>query len=64
MAPERSNYGDDSFTEQKIADSGILEDLKALGPDLGEDILALLQEVAAKGKPYDDRTMVVWQNLR
>ena len=54
-----SEYGDDSFTEERVQQSGILDDIKALGPNLGEDALALMQEVMGKGKPYDDRTMVV-----
>ncbi len=62
MAPELSNYGDDSFTEQRIEESGLLEDLKSLGPDSGPEILALLQEIMSKGKPYDDRTMMVRQD--
>ena len=57
--PDSSVYGDDSFTEERIEKSGILDDIKALGPNLGKDALVLIQEVMGKGKPYDDRTMVV-----
>lgn len=60
--PNASEYGDDSFTEERIQQSGILDDIKALGPNLGADALALMQEVMGKGKPYDDRSMVVCFN--
>ena len=59
MAPEFSEYGDESFTDERIQESGLLDDIKALGPDSGQDILALIEEVVSKGKPYDDRSMVV-----
>ena len=59
MANDPSDFGDDSFTEERIEQSGLIDDIKALGPNLGEDALALIQEVMGKGKPYDDRTMVV-----
>ena len=54
-----SNYGDDSFTEAKVKQSGLLDDIKALGPNLGKDALTWLEKVASKGKPYDDRTFLV-----
>ena len=62
MGPEASEYGDESFTDERIYESGLLDDIKALGSDSGEDIMALIEEVISKGKPYDDRTMVVCQN--
>ncbi|KAL9120964.1 MAG: hypothetical protein Q9187_002483, partial [Circinaria calcarea] len=57
--PDASEYGDASFTEERIEESGLLDDIKALGPNVGADALALIQEVMGKGKPYDDRTMVM-----
>ena len=54
-----SNYGDDSFTDEKVRQTGILDDLKALGPNIGEDALTLIQKVMSKDQPYDDRTFLV-----
>ena len=56
---EESSYGDDSFSEEKVKQSGLLDDIKALGPNLGESALTLLDEVKGQGKPYDDRTFLV-----
>lgn len=56
---DTSNYGDDSFTEPKVKQSGLLDDLKALGPDIGKSALTLLEKVMSKGEPYDDRTFLV-----
>ena len=56
---DESNYGDDSFTEAKVKQSGLLDDIKALGPNLGKDALTLFEKVASTGKPYDDRTFLV-----
>lgn len=56
---DESNCGDDSFTEAKVKQSGLLDDTKALGPNLGKDVLTLFEKVASKGKPYDDRTFLV-----
>ena len=58
-AEDPSNYGDDSFTEAKVEQSGLLEDLKALGPDIGKDAMTLIEKVMTKGQPYDDRTFLV-----
>ena len=54
-----SNYGDDSFTDEKVKQSGLLDDLKALGPNIGQDAMTLLEKVMSKGEPYDDRTFLV-----
>ena len=54
-----SNYGDDSFTEAKVKQSGLMDDLKAIGPNIGQDALTLIEKVASKGEPYDDRTFLV-----
>ncbi|KAK0508750.1 hypothetical protein JMJ35_009026 [Cladonia borealis] len=56
---DESNYGDDSFTEAKVKQSGLLDNIKALGPNLGKDALTLLEKIANKGKPYDDRTFLM-----
>ena len=56
---DESNYGDDSFTEARIKQSGLLDDIKALGPNLGKDALTLLEKAASTGKLYDDRTFLV-----
>ena len=56
---DESTYGDESFTEAKVKQSGLLDDIKALGPNLGKDALTLFEKVASKGKPYDDRTFLV-----
>lgn len=61
---QESSYGDDSFSEAKVKQSGLLDDITALGPNLGEAALTLLDEVAGKGKPYDDRTFLVGLDLR
>lgn len=55
-----SNYGDDSFTDAKVKQSGLLDDLKALGPNIGKDAMTLLEKVMSKGEPYDDRTFLVY----
>ncbi|KAL8711250.1 MAG: hypothetical protein Q9220_004395 [cf. Caloplaca sp. 1 TL-2023] len=54
-----SEYGDDSFTDQTVKKSGLLDDLKALGPDIGKDAMTLLEKVMSKGEPYDDRTFLM-----
>ena len=54
-----SNYGDDSFTDAKVKQSGLLDDLKAIGPNIGSDALTLLEKVMTSGEPYDDRTFLV-----
>lgn len=56
---ESSNYGDDSFTDAKVKQSGLLDYLKALGPNIGKDAMTLLEKVMSKGEPYDDRTFLV-----
>ena len=53
------SYGDDSFTESRLKKTGLLDDVKALGPDLGKDALTLIEKLASTGKPYDDRTFLV-----
>lgn len=54
-----SNYGDESFTDAKVKQSGLFDDLTALGPDIGRDAMTLLEKVITKGEPYDDRTFLV-----
>ena len=54
-----SNYGDDSFTDAKVEQTGLMDDLKAIGPNLGQDALTLIEKVMSKGQPYDDRTFLV-----
>ena len=54
-----SNYGDSSFTDAKVKQSGLVDDLKALGPNLGRDVLTLIEKVSSEGEPYDDRTFLV-----
>lgn len=56
---EESSYGDSSFTEAKVKQSGLLDDLEALGPNIGKDALTLIEKVASTGEPYDDRTFLV-----
>ncbi|KAL8897030.1 MAG: hypothetical protein Q9207_007419, partial [Kuettlingeria erythrocarpa] len=56
---EPSNYGDDSFTDAKVKQSGLMDDLKALGPNIGKDAITLLEKVMSKGEPYDDRTFLM-----
>ena len=58
-----SNYGDDSFTDTKVKQSGILDDLKAIGPNIGSDALTLVEKVMTSGEPYDDRTFLVGHAL-
>ena len=60
---EQSSYGDTSFTEAKVKQSGLLDDLKAIGPDIGKDALTLIEKVTSKGEPYDDRTYLVHKSL-
>ena len=48
MSPDASEYGDESFTYEKIHGSGLLDDIKALGPDSGQDIRALIEDVMSK----------------
>ncbi|KAL8627546.1 hypothetical protein Q9189_006747 [Teloschistes chrysophthalmus] len=54
-----SNYGDDSFTEVQVKKAGLLDDLKALGPDIGKDAMTLIEKIMSKGEPYDDRTFLM-----
>lgn len=54
-----SNYGDDSFTDVQVKKAGLLDDLKALGPDIGKDAMTLIEKIMSKGEPYDDRTFLV-----
>ena len=54
-----SNYGDESFTDAQVKQSGLLDDLKAIGPNIGSDALTLLEKVMTSGEPYDDRTFLV-----
>ena len=56
---ESSSFGDESFTEAKVKQSGLLDDLKAIGPNIGKDALTLVEKVASTGEPYDDRTYLV-----
>ena len=56
---EESSYGDDSFTESKLKKSGLLDDVKALGPNLGKDALTLIEKLAVTGQPYEDRSYLV-----
>ncbi|KAI4129585.1 MAG: hypothetical protein LQ338_002159 [Usnochroma carphineum] len=56
---DASNYGDDSFTDAKVRQSGLLDDLKALGPNIGKDAMTLMDKVMTKGEPYDDRTFLM-----
>ena len=56
---DESNYGDDSYTEAKVKQSGLLDNIKRLDSNLGKDVLTLLEKIASKGKPYDDRTFMV-----
>ena len=56
---QESSYGDDSFSEAKVKQSGLLDDIKAIGPNLEKAALTLLEEVTSTGKPYDDRTFLV-----
>lgn len=60
---DASNYGDDSFTDAKVRQSGLLDDLKALGPNIGKDAMTLMDKVMTKGEPYDDRTFLVCQRV-
>ncbi|KAL8768874.1 MAG: hypothetical protein Q9194_005595 [Teloschistes cf. exilis] len=53
-----SNYGDDSFTDVQVKKAGLLDDLKALGPDIGKDAMTLIEKIMSKGEPYDDRTFL------
>ena len=54
-----SNYGDESFNDTTVKQSGLLDDLKAIGPNIGSDALTLLEKVMTTGEPYDDRTFLV-----
>ncbi|KAL8910281.1 MAG: hypothetical protein Q9171_004404 [Xanthocarpia ochracea] len=58
-----SNYGDDSFTDAQVKKAGLLDHLKALGPNLGKDAMTLVEKIMSKGEPYDDRTFLVGSNL-
>ena len=54
-----SNYGDASFTDEVVEQTGLMDDLKALGPNIGKDAMTLIEKVMSKGEPYDDRTFLV-----
>jgi len=58
-APSKSDYGDESLNDDTLEETGLLDDLKAMGPNLGENILALVEKAFAEGKPIDDKTMLV-----
>lgn len=52
--------GEESYGDPKALSTGIVEDLKAIGvKGIGGDLQTLLEVVMAKGKPVDDKQMVV-----
>jgi len=57
--PAQSEYGDDSLSTQDLKDTGLLADLQAMGPNLGTNLLVLVEKALAKGHPVDDKTMLV-----
>lgn len=59
-----SDFGDDSLSTQDVKDTGLLADLQALGPNLGPNLLVLVEKALAKGHPVDDRTMLVRNPLK
>lgn len=54
-----SEYGDDSLADEIIPETGLLDDLKSMGPHLGENAITLLDKVLASGEPVDDKEMLV-----
>ena len=62
--PAEDKYeGEESYGDPKALSTGILEDLKAIGvKGIGGDLQTLLQVALAKGKPVDDKQMVVRSN--
>lgn len=57
---KESSYGDESFTESRLKKSGLLDDVKALGTNIGKDALTLIEKLAVTGQPYEDRSYLVW----
>lgn len=52
--------GEESYGDPKALSTGIMEDLKAIGvKGIGGDLQTLLEVGLAKGKPVDDKQMVV-----
>ena len=57
--PAESEHGDNSLSTEKLQETGLLEDVQALGPNLGENLLVLVEKALAAGEPVDDKTMLV-----
>jgi len=55
----KSEYGDDSLDDVAFEGTGLLDDIKAMGPNLRENLFTLIEKALAKGEPIDDRTMLV-----
>lgn len=52
--------GGESYGDPKVITTGLLDDLKAIGfKAANSDVRTLLEVFLAKGKPVDDRLMVV-----
>lgn len=58
-ASASSEYGDDSLSTQDVKDTGLLADLQAMGPNIGPNLLVMVEKALATGHPIDDKTMLV-----
>ena len=58
-----SDYGDNSFTETKLKQTELLDDVKALGGNIGKDALTLIEKVASTCQPYNGCTYLVERSL-
>lgn len=59
--PAEDKYnGEEMYGDPKVLSTGIVEDLKAIGvKKIGGDLQTLLQVALTKGKPVDDKQMVM-----
>lgn len=59
--PAEDKYnGDEIYGDPKVLSTGIAEDLKAIGvKKIDGDLQTLLQVALTKGKPIDDKQMLV-----
>lgn len=63
MVAGKSEYGDASLDTKTAEDSGLLDDIRSMGPSLGENLLVLVEKALAKGEPIDDKAMLVIQPI-
>jgi hypothetical protein len=54
-----SDFGDNSLADEIIPETGLLDDLKSMGPHLADNAVTLIDKLLASGEPVDDKEMLV-----